>query len=79
MCLVPGRGSVKSTEKLVGIVVIIMGAFSLSMMKGFNTKEVCLEQNKERRRAPGLQVPTAPLSLCPHYVLFQLFHTYRGL
>lgn len=39
MRLVPGRGSVKSTEKVVGIVVIIIGELSLTLRKGFNTGE----------------------------------------
>lgn len=34
--------SVKSIEKIVGIVIIIIGEISSIMMKGLKTREICL-------------------------------------
>lgn len=46
MRLVFGRNSIKGIEIVAGIVVIIIRELSSIMMKGLNTREVCLVQKK---------------------------------
>lgn len=83
MCLVLGRNSIKGIEIVAGIVVIIIRELSLIMMKGLNTREVCLVQKKKVQEkgswSSNVNSPTFRFFMLSYFNSFTLTKTHTSL